>query len=173
MKLRLEPRRGERPATGPSVPHVQLDQPGPPEIHRSLRDWMPAAFPGVRAGASEISDPVKAAEFLAGVAPGTPLPADAEEGWALFLDGSAPPPGVRLMPPSGVREFAHLHPDGSLHLVLSSVDEEELVAKGWGERHPLHGPEIPVVMLYAPRDEEELVVAREVVSAAYRHAVGA
>ena len=28
----------------------------------------------------------------------------------------------------------------------------ELLAKGWGERHPLYSPGVNAVMLYAPRD---------------------
>ncbi|WP_199739521.1 luciferase family protein [Streptomyces klenkii] len=76
------------------------------------------------------------------------------------------------MPPRLTAEFAHLHPDGSLHLSLATGDQQELIGKGWGERHPLHSAQINVVMLYGPRTDEELAVARAVIRAAYRYATG-
>ena len=41
-----------------------------------------------------------------------------------------------FMPPPGSREFAHLHEDGSFHLVMSPEDESEVIDKGWGLHHP-------------------------------------
>lgn len=40
------------------------------------------------------------------------------------------------------------------------------------ERHPLHSATINVVMLYGPRDDDELAVAKTVVDASYRYATG-
>jgi len=57
----------------------------------------------------------------------------------------------------GGAEIAHLHPaDGSLHVALSPLDARVVVARRWGEFHPLAGvarglPE-GWVLLYPPRD---------------------
>ena len=40
--------------------------------------------------------------------------------------------------------------------------QDELIAKGWGERHPLYSPTINVLMLYGPRTADELDVAKTV-----------
>jgi hypothetical protein len=75
------------------------------------------------------------------------------------------------------REFAHLHPpqDGSLHLVLPPTEVDDVIANGWAERHPLAGrfglPE-NVVMVCGPRDEDELHVVQELVSASHTFAGG-
>ncbi|MGA4845374.1 luciferase family protein [Streptomyces sp. G5(2025)] len=77
-----------------------------------------------------------------------------------------------MLPPRLNAEFAHVHTDGSLHLALSQEDQRELIAKGWGERHPLYSPTVNVVMLYGPRTDEELESAKAVVAASYRYAAG-
>jgi phospholipase/carboxylesterase len=61
----------------------------------------------------------------------------------------------------GVREFAHIHVDGSLHAVLPFGLIPQAVAAGWAERHPFalttRGFEA-FVMLFAPRSSEEVDV---------------
>jgi len=172
--LDLLERRGPKPRTGPSVPHVQFSQLGTAEIRESLRAWMSRERPATRIGDSEISDVGKVREFMAQRHPEIELPEELpqENGFAMFLDGRLPPAGVTLLPPRMTAEFAHVHPDGSLHLVLSPEDEAELLAKGWGEPHPLSHPGMRIVMLFAPRDERELAVARSVVDSSYRYALG-
>jgi hypothetical protein len=150
-RLTLPSREGPRPETGPAVPHIQFTQPSPPQVRQSLLDWMTTALPGVVFGPSEIADP---------------------GAWAIFLDGQAPPPGAVLLPPRLTAELAHLHPDGSLHLALSKADQDELISRNWGERHPLYSPVINVVMLYAPRTIDELEIAQAVLEASYRYATG-
>ena len=75
------------------------------------------------------------------------------------------------------REFAHLHPgyDGSLHLALPPAQAADLVARGWGVPHPWAGTRLSpgFVMLFGPRDEDELEVATGVVEAAHAYASGA
>ncbi|MFI7640436.1 luciferase family protein [Nonomuraea sp. NPDC049400] len=148
----LPSRAGVRPRTGPSVPHVQLSQNSPDEIREQLKQWMSTGLPGTRIKPSEISEPGSLAFFLE--------------------EDAAPPQGAVLLPPRLVAEFAHVHLDGSLHLALSQQDQQELIDKGWGERHPLYSPTINVVMLYGPRTEQELEVAKSVVAACYRYATG-
>lgn len=81
-------------------------------------------------------------------------------------------------------EVCHAHPsDGSLHLTLHPADVRVVLEKGWGQRHPMAREEegcwwwalvkrwysaVPAgfVMVYAPRDEEEVAVVLEIVRAA-------
>ncbi|KUI53227.1 hypothetical protein VP1G_00685 [Cytospora mali] len=69
-------------------------------------------------------------------------------------------------------EFAHVHPEATMHVTLSLVDAEEVVRKGWGERHPLSGVKgfwpLSYVFVYAPRDDAELEVCKEVLEASVR-----
>ncbi|MGI5286248.1 luciferase family protein [Nonomuraea polychroma] len=150
--LNLPARSGDRPRTGPSVPHVQLSQRSPDEIREQLKQWMSTELPSTEIRPSEIAEPRSIAFFLAG--------------------GAVPPRGAVLLPPRLIAEFAHIHVDGSLHLALSHEDQRELIDQGWGERHPLYSPTINVVMLYGPRTVEELEVAKGVVAASYRYATG-
>lgn len=172
--LDLPVRRGGKPRTGPSVPHVQLSDFGTPEIRESLRAWMSEPRSAVRIGDSEISDASLVRDFMALRHPEIELPEELpqESGFAMFLDGRLPPRGVTLLPPRLTAEFAHVHPDGSLHLVLPPEAETEMLAKGWGERHPLYRPDMRIVMLFAPRDEAELAVAESLIEASYRYAAG-
>ncbi len=70
----------------------------------------------------------------------------------------------------GNREIGHFHPwDGSLHIALPPDLALEAVKAGWAEVHPVAragmAPE-HVVMLYGPRDEGEVQVIFDLVSAA-------
>lgn len=66
-------------------------------------------------------------------------------------------------------EVAHVHAqDGSLHAVLHPQDAAQVIEAGWGERHPLCGVPllgIPLtyLLIYAPRNAEELAVVGEIV----------
>lgn len=72
----------------------------------------------------------------------------------------------------GVREFAHIHPDGSLHASLPPERGQETVEAGWAEPHPLseHVPDFPaVVMLYTPSTMEELDIIFSLVVDSYNY----
>lgn len=77
------------------------------------------------------------------------------------------------------REVGHIHPsDSSMHWVLSPADCALVIAKGWGERHPLsgisrHAP-LPkeYLMIYAPRDDEELDVCEQIMVASIQYMSG-
>lgn len=74
------------------------------------------------------------------------------------------------------REFAHLHPssDGSLHVALPPELVEEVLDCGWAETHPVaRRGLIPtnVVMIFGPRDDEELDVVMKLVEASRLRAV--
>jgi hypothetical protein len=75
------------------------------------------------------------------------------------------------------REFAHLHPahDGSLHLALPESLARQAIEAGWGEFHP--GVDLGIMppnslMVYGPRDEEELETVWKIVLASYHYARG-
>jgi hypothetical protein len=93
----------------------------------------------------------------------------------LWLDDASPegPPEAFMVG----REFAHLHPapDQSLHAMLPPALAAEAIAAGWAELHPVARmgliPET-AVMIYAPRDDEELDVVEGLVRAAHAFARG-
>lgn len=71
-------------------------------------------------------------------------------------------------------EICHSHPsDGSMHMTLHPLDAKLALEAGWAERHPLARGGwferfVPAgfVMVYAPRGEEDVETALEIVKAA-------
>lgn len=145
-------RSGPRPSTTPVNPHTQLDQNAPIELQDRLRDHA-LSLPGVRRGRSNVSVPGAV---------------------AFFLDD---PPRPATLPDVFGGEWGHIHPhsDGSLHLNVPTPEAERLIELGWAEFHNVveRGLAPPIViMLYGPRDEDELRVAEHVVELAYLAAGG-
>jgi hypothetical protein len=63
-------------------------------------------------------------------------------------------------------EIAHAHPkENSLHVWLSDPDARTVIEAGWGERFPLKSVKSGWIMVYAPRNEDELDVVEEIVKA--------
>ena len=149
----LPQRPGPSPDVSWDIPQQQLSQSAPAALQESLFERV-SALPGIRGGASRISVPGARAFTLP--------------------DGDGPDDAF-LVPQA--REFAHLHPgyDGSLHLALPPAQAADLVARGWGVPHPWAGTRRSpgFVMLFGPRDEDELEVATGVVEAAHAYASGA
>jgi phospholipase/carboxylesterase len=151
--MALPERRGPRPETTPTNPHMQLDQLPPGRAIGSLTELL-FKLPGVREQPSAISVPGARALWLE--------PNDARGPREAFLVG---------------REFAHLHPppEGSLHVALPPSLASEAIARGWAEIHPVARLGlIPgnVVMVYAPRDDAEVGVVLGLVRAALAFARG-
>lgn len=151
--LTLTQRPGQRPRTTLTNPHSQLDQHPDTAIIAELTNLC-FTLPNVIEKPTAISVPGSRALWLRD---GTPI-------------------GSRLAFLVG-REFAHIHPlpDGSLHLALPQVITQAVIEQGWGEQHPLaRSGFIPptVMMLYAPRDADELAVVFELVQASYHFACG-
>jgi len=74
-------------------------------------------------------------------------------------------------------EFCHLHalPEGNLHLTLPSGVREHVIQKAWGEVHPSAAAGLlgsTLIMVYAPRNEDELAAVLAIVQASYRFARG-
>ncbi len=76
------------------------------------------------------------------------------------------------------KEFAHVHPpyDGSMHMRLPVDQVQEMLERGWGEHHPLvpAGKMAPTsVMVFGPRDPDELGVVMSLIEESYTFARGA
>jgi phospholipase/carboxylesterase len=74
-------------------------------------------------------------------------------------------------------EFCHLHPlpEGSIHLTLPNPLRDRVVQLGWAEQHPLVRAGVmpeTLVMVYAPRDREELAISLNLVWNSCRFARG-
>src|SRR5690349_6904899 len=132
-------RRGPRPRTHDTLPHLQLDQFPGPEITGELLDRA-RRIPIVNVKQSRMAAPDSLALYLPDERAGGPPEA--------FIDG---------------HEFCHLHaaPEGGIHLTLPRLLREEVVRLGWGERHPIANAGIltTLVTVYAPRDPRELEIA--------------
>lgn len=146
--LVLSPRRGPRPrTTAPTrqrpFPHQQLDERAPDHLEEALFQRV-AALAGVRVAPSLVSLP---------------------ESRAFHLDEAAGGPPAAFQ---RATEFAHTHTDNdnSLHLTLPPRLYEAVLRTGWGEPHPISG----TMMLFGPRDEQELEVAWRIVEASWRWA---
>ncbi|KAK7962505.1 uncharacterized protein PG986_003330 [Apiospora aurea] len=76
-------------------------------------------------------------------------------------------------------EFLHPHREGSSHAIFSLTDAARLIELGWAERHPLTGIKNRVglpwsyVFIYAPRNDEEFAIWKNIVMAAVRFAATA
>lgn len=149
----LPRRSGMRPRTTDTNPHSQLDQ----NPSASIVDALCArlfALPGVIERPSAISVPGARALWI--------LPEQAQGPREAFMIWT---------------EFAHVHPppDGSLHAALPPDLADEVIAREWGEQHPVAKRGlIPanVCMIYAPRDEKEIEIAAGLIRAALRFAKG-
>ena len=82
---------------------------------------------------------------------------------------------TQLMPLSW-SEFAHIHPSpdpGSMHLTLSATDATHVIDQGWGEDHYLvtqgRWPK-GLVMIFSPRNDEELEQVKTIVAKSYEFA---
>ena len=148
----LPKRPGPRPATSTNTPQEQLTQQSPAELQERLFDRL-SRLAGVSSRPSAISVPGAR---------------------AFTLTGATGPADAFIVPRVG--EFAHLHPahDGSLHLALPPALAADLVGKGWGVAHPLAGIRVTpgMVMLFGPRDDEELEVVSNVVATSHAWASG-
>jgi phospholipase/carboxylesterase len=150
----LPKRMGEPPRTNPAMPHQQESENAPPALQEALFQRV-AALPGVLVGRSHVSVPGARAFHL-------------DEAHA------AGPEGSFMLG----TEFAHLHPeyDGSLHLVLPEAAARQVIERGWGEFHPMvaQGVMPPTnLMVFGPRDDNELDTVFSIVRASYDSATGA
>lgn len=77
---------------------------------------------------------------------------------------------------AGSREFAHIHPDGSLHVWLPVDRAAEVDRTKWGELHPWVGRAgfwNGVTMVYTPETSEELEITIRIIVDGYNFVTGA
>ena len=149
--INLPTREGARPKTTNSVPHVQIDFAGTEELSAQLSKRV-ANFPGVNLGPTRVSLP----------------------GAVGFQLGS----DVPLARPEAIvggLEFAHLHPDGSLHASLEPNLAVAAIEAGWATAHPWanqRGIWEGFVMIYSPTNAAELDVVTQLVEESYTFITG-
>jgi len=73
-------------------------------------------------------------------------------------------------------EIGHVHADGSLHVVLAPADAAAAIEHGWGQLHPAGGRAAGLpshyVLVYAPRNPDEVAVVERLLDAAATHMTG-
>jgi hypothetical protein len=153
LAFELPPRRGPRPKSCRALPYMQLDQWPPDKMVEELASQC-LGFPHVRAKQSRMASPESRALSLPDAFASGPASA--------FIDA---------------HEFCHLHPlpEGSIHLTLPKDLRKRAVHLGWAEQHPVARvgvmPET-LVMVYAPRNYDELEIVLKLVWSSYQFAAG-
>lgn len=148
--LTLSDRSGDAPEVTEGIPHIQLSQTSDDATYDKLTAEV-YAIDGIVGGESLASLPGAQSIALA-----SSLPANQNA----MITG---------------REFAHIHADpgrGSLHLVLLAADAGLVVEKGWGVYHPFHlDGRIPgMVMVFAPRNDQDLKTVVDIIAASFNFA---
>ena len=149
--LHLPTRDTPIPETTKGVPHVQLGIQPNPDLSETLLERV-AQFPGVKIGPTRVSLPGAVGFQL-------------EDGMSLAH------PEVIV----GGREFAHLHPDGSLHASLEPDLARRAVEAGWAIAHPWANQREGwegFVMIYTPSNVDELDIVLELVAQSYSFVTG-
>lgn len=148
----LSPRLGAPPVVDVRYPCLQVDDHAPAAIRARLLE-IAGGLDGVQVEPTALSVPGDALVLREELARGKP---------EAFIRG---------------REFAIVRADGSVHVSLDPVWGQRLLDTGWGTIHPvaryMAGVLPPQSMvIYAPRDEDELDVMRGVLEAAHVFAIG-
>ena len=151
-QFQLPERTGQPPITGQQPPQLQFSDQSPTTIRDALKMWAFANIPQTREHDTLISVPSSR---------------------ALWLDEATPATHEHVfMPPAGSREYAHIHEDGSIHVMLPKEVEDEILLKKWGLRHPWYARGVKEVLVYAPRDEMELTLLKRILIESYRYITG-
>lgn len=139
------------PRTTKSVPHVQVGVRPVPELSEILLTRA-AELQGVRLVATRVSLP-------------------GAVGFQLQDDVALARPDVI----AGGREFAHFHPDGSLHASLNPRLAREAIRTGWAVAHPWSEERKGwegFVMIFTPTNSDELGVVIHLVEHSYSFVTG-
>lgn len=150
----LPKREGEKPKTGPKIPHLQHTDNSSTDLYDELADWL-FSLELIEERSTIIS--VRGAR-------------------AAWIKDDYPNANFDVLKTG--REFTHIHPldiygGGSQHLSLTRKDCETVIEKGWGEYHPLDpkiypNKEYGHIMIYAPRNKEELEAIKIITIASYK-----
>ncbi|MEM8539532.1 MAG: luciferase family protein [Pseudomonadota bacterium] len=151
QSMQLPTRDTPRPETTNGVPHIQIGVAPVPQLSAELMRRV-ADFPGVTLGATRVSLP-------------------GATGFQLDENLTLAQPKAIV----GGREFAHVHPDGSLHASLHPETARAAVEAGWATPHPWakqrDGWE-GFVMIYTPINDAELEVVFQLVLSSYNFVTG-
>jgi hypothetical protein len=152
---RIPDRPGPNPTATFEIPHQQLNQPAPIVVQEELITAV-AALPNVLLWESPNFLP-GAISWILGESLNTDEKGDLTAG----------------------SEFGHQHRNevGSMHLNLPAAASQIVLEKGWAVLHPLsaviHGSRaVDYLLVYAPRDNEDLKIVWLIVQASYAFARG-
>jgi Family of unknown function (DUF5519) len=153
--IQIPKRVGPKPQTTTINPHEQLDQFGSAAALQKALDAV-KGLEGIRLGPS-------------GRAPHGTV--------GLYIDRSVIKTKALSEAYMLDTEFAHFHPvpDGSLHMTLPPGVREQAISAGWAEAHPLAGrPTVSkqIVLVFAPRNDDEAAVVANLVKTSYQYARG-
>jgi len=151
LEINLPMRETPRPETTNGVPHVQIGVDADPKLTEELLRRV-ATFPGVMLGETRVSLP-------------------GAIGFQLRDDVTLAHPEAIV----GGREFAHVHPDGSLHASLRPQTARAAVEAGWATPHPWSDQRAGwegFVMIYTPVTAAELDVVFHLVQSSYAYVTG-
>ena len=147
----LPEREGPRRETTGDVPHIQLNAEPDPDLGFELRRRV-FRLPGVDDRPSQLSLPGARGLWL-------------EDRVEVVRDDIL----------GRSREFAHIHPDGSLHIWLPVDRAQEVHDTKWGELHPWVDREgfwDGVVMVFTPETMADVEVTVQLVVDAYNFVTG-
>ncbi|WP_316505637.1 luciferase family protein [Nitrosopumilus sp.] len=147
LKFELPTREGNPPEVGKELPQIQYSDKSPEDIREKLAEWSFSSLLDVREEPTFVSIPTSRALWL-------DEKVESAHKEAFMLDS---------------REFTHLHLDGSIHTMVAEDIRNEIISKGWGVKHPL---DTVSVLVYAPRDEQELEILKEIIKKSYEFATG-
>ena len=147
----LPERTSPRPETTNGVPHTQIGVQVDADLASLLLERV-AQFSGVTLGPTRISLP-------------------GAIGFQLDRDLLLAQPGSVV----GGLEFAHMHPDGSLHASLDPALARRAIEAGWAIAHPWANQRPGwggFVMIYTPTTPEELDVVIDLMESSYTFITG-
>lgn len=151
QSMQLPTRDTPRPETTNGVPHIQIGVDAVPQLSAELLRRV-AEFPGVTLGATRVSLP-------------------GATGFQLDDNVALAQPNAIV----GGREFAHVHPDGSLHASLHPDTARAAVEAGWATPHPWANQRDGwegFVMIYTPVNDTELEIVFQLVQSSYNFVTG-
>jgi len=127
------------------MPHLQLSDNAGADVYRQMAEWL-FGLDHIEEGRSRVSIPSSR---------------------AAWVDEAYGP-----INPIAQREFTHIHTEpgpGSQHMALPADVAEEVLTKGWGEEHPTNPyiHDFELLMIYAPRTEDDLEAVKTIVTRAY------
>ncbi len=143
----LPEKKSPRPETTTGIPHIQIDVESVPELSAQLSDRV-SKIEGVELQSTNVG----------------------RAGSTGFWVGDS----ISIARPESTirgREFAHCHPDGSLHASLPVELAREAVEAGWATPHPWAARKPGLqgfVMIYTPTTQDELDVVVQLIEESYR-----